>query len=166
MKLIKGTKIALHTLGSHKMRTALAVIGIVIGVSAVVLMVAIGRGAERAVMQKIRGLGTNLIIVTAGKVRVVAGRPRQIGNLTTLTLKDSEALPQEAPSVGRAAPYQSMKVVVKYEDVSASTQAAGTTPDFTDLLVHEAHLLLAVADGGLAVLHPDLEGLAGRPGRL
>jgi putative ABC transport system permease protein len=133
MKLIKGTKIALHTLGAHKMRTALAVIGIVIGVSAVVLMVAIGRGAERAVMQKIRGLGTNLIIVTAGKVRVVAGRPRQTGNMTSLTVKDAEALLQEAPSVGRAAPYQSMKVVVKYEDATAPTQVAGTTPDFTDI---------------------------------
>ena len=51
MKLIKGTKIALKTLGAHKMRTALAVIGIVIGVSAVVLMVAIGRGAQEAVLK-------------------------------------------------------------------------------------------------------------------
>ncbi len=82
MKLIKGTKIALKTLGAHKMRTALAVIGIVIGVSAVVLMVAIGRGAQESVLKKIQGLGTNLIIVTAGKVRIIAGRPRQTGNTT------------------------------------------------------------------------------------
>jgi putative ABC transport system permease protein len=133
MKLIKGTKIALHVLSSHKMRTALAVAGIVIGVSAVILMVAIGRGAQAAVMKKIQGLGTNLIIVTAGKVRVIAGRPRQIGNVTTLTARDAEALPQEAPSVGRAAPFQGRKAVVKYGDASATTQVSGTTPEFTGI---------------------------------
>jgi len=133
MKLLKGTKIALHTLGAHKMRTALAVIGIVIGVSAVILMVAIGRGAQAAVMKKIQGLGTNLIIVTAGKVRVFAGRPRQMGNTTTLTMKDAEALPQEAPSVGKAAPFQGRKVVVKYGDATATTQVSGTTPEFTSI---------------------------------
>jgi putative ABC transport system permease protein len=115
------------------MRTALAVAGIVIGVSAVILMVAIGRGAQAAVMKKIQGLGTNLIIVTAGKVRVIAGRPRQIGNVTTLTARDAEALPQEAPSVGRAAPFQGRKAVVKYGDASATTQVSGTTPEFTGI---------------------------------
>ncbi len=133
MKLLKGTKIALHTLGAHKMRTALAVIGIVIGVSAVILMVAIGRGAQAAVMKKIQGLGTNLIIVTAGKVRVFAGRPRQMGNTTTLTMKDAEALSQEAPSVGKAAPFQGRKVVVKHGDAAATTQVSGTTPEFTSI---------------------------------
>src|SRR3990172_4444546 len=133
MKLLKGTKIALHTLGAHKMRTALAVIGIVMGVSAVILMVAIGRGAQAAVMKKIQGLGTNLIIVTAGKVRIVAGRPRQMGNVTTLTTRDAEAVVAEAPSVRRAAPFQSRKFTVKYGESSASTLIAGTTPDFTDI---------------------------------
>lgn len=133
MKLIKGTRIALKTLGAHKMRTALAVIGIVIGVSAVVLMVAIGRGAETAVMKRIQGLGTNLIIVTAGKVRVIAGRPRQIGNVITLTTKDAEAVANEAPSVRAAAPFQGKKFTVKYAEASASTLIAGTTPEFTEI---------------------------------
>jgi putative ABC transport system permease protein len=133
MKLLKGTKIALKTLGAHKMRTALAVIGIIIGVSAVVLMVAIGRGAQASVMKKIQGLGTNLIIVTAGKVRVIAGRPRQIGNVITLTVRDAEAVANEAPSVGKTAPFQGKKFVVKYAEASTSTLIAGTSPDFTDI---------------------------------
>ncbi|OGW50919.1 MAG: hypothetical protein A2078_04510 [Nitrospirae bacterium GWC2_57_9] len=99
----------------------------------VVLMVAIGRGAQAAVMKKIQGLGTNLVIVTAGKVRVVAGRPRQIGNITSLTVKDAEALPGEVSAVGRTAPFQSRKVVVKYGEASTSTQVAGTTPEFTGI---------------------------------
>ncbi len=133
MKLIKGTKIALKTLGVHKMRTALAVIGIVIGVSAVVLMVAIGRGAQEAVLRKIQGLGTNLIIVTAGKVRIIAGRPRQTGNTTSLTVRDAEALAAESTAIAGAAPLQGKKYLVKYGEASANTIISGTTPEFSDI---------------------------------
>ena len=133
MKLIKGTKIALKTLGAHKMRTALAVIGIVIGVSAVVLMVAIGRGAQEAVLKKIQGLGTNLIIVTAGKVRIIAGRPRQTGNTTSLTARDAEALAAESTAIAGAAPFQGRKYLVKYGEASTNTIISGTTPEFSDI---------------------------------
>lgn len=133
MKLLKGTKIALKTLGAHKMRTALAVIGIVIGVSAVILMVAIGRGAEASVLKKIRGLGTNLIIVTAGKVRIIAGRPRQTGNTTSLTVRDAEALAAESSAIAGAAPFQGKKFLVKYEDASTNTVVSGTTPEFSEI---------------------------------
>jgi putative ABC transport system permease protein len=133
MKLLKGTKIAIKTLGAHKMRTALAVIGIVIGVSAVVLMVAIGRGAQEAVLKKIQGLGTNLIIVTAGKVRVIAGRPRQTGNITSLTVRDAEALAVESSAIGGAAPFQGKKYLVKYGEASTNTVVSGTTPDFSGI---------------------------------
>lgn len=133
MKVIKGTKIALKALGAHKMRTALAVLGIVIGVSAVVLMVAIGRGAQESVLKKIQGLGTNLIIVTAGKVRIIAGRPRQTGNTTSLTVRDAEALASESSAVASAAAFQGKKYLVKYSDASTNTIVSGTTPDFPDI---------------------------------
>jgi putative ABC transport system permease protein len=133
MKLIKGTKIALKTLGAHKMRTALAVIGIVIGVSAVVLMVAIGRGAQESVLKKIQGLGTNLLIVTAGKVRIIAGRPRQTGNTTSLTVRDAEVLASESSAIAAASPFQGKKYLVKYGDASTNTIVSGTTPEFPDI---------------------------------
>jgi putative ABC transport system permease protein len=133
MKLIKGTRIALKTLGAHKMRTALAVIGIVIGVSAVVLMVAIGRGAQESVLKKIQGLGTNLIIVTAGKVRIIAGRPRQTGNTTSLTVRDAEALASESSAIADTAPFQGRKYLVKYGEASTNTIVSGTTPDFPEI---------------------------------
>jgi putative ABC transport system permease protein len=133
MKLLKGTKIALKTLGAHKMRTALAVIGIVIGVSAVVLMVAIGRGAQEAVLKKIQGLGTNLIIVTAGKVRIIAGRPRQTGNTTSLTVRDAEALAAESSAIASAAAFQGKKYLVKYSESSTNTIVSGTTPEFPEI---------------------------------
>jgi len=133
MKVIKGTKIALKTLGAHKMRTTLAVIGIVIGVSAVVLMVAIGRGAQESVLKKIQGLGTNLIIVTAGKVRIIAGRPRQTGNITSLTVRDAEALAFESSAIADAAPFQGKKYLVKCGEASTNTIVSGTTPDFPEI---------------------------------
>jgi putative ABC transport system permease protein len=133
MKILKGTKIALKTLGAHKMRTALAVIGIVIGVSAVVLMVAIGRGAQEAVLKKIQGLGTNLIIVTAGKVRIIAGRPRQTGNTTSLTVRDAEALAAESSAIASAAAFQGKKYLVKYSESSTNTIVSGTTPEFPEI---------------------------------
>lgn len=115
------------------MRTALAVIGVVIGVSAVVLMVAIGKGAQESVMKKIQGLGTNLIIVTAGKVRVIAGRPRQTGNTTSLSVRDAEALAAESSAIAAAAPFQGRKFLVKYGEASANTMVSGTIPDFPDI---------------------------------
>ncbi len=133
MKLLKGTKIALKTLGAHKMRTALAVIGIVIGVFAVVLMVAIGRGAQESVLKKIQGLGTNLIIVTAGKVRIIAGRPRQTGNTTSLTVRDAEALAAESSAIASAAAFQGKKYLVKYSESSTNTIVSGTTPEFPEI---------------------------------
>ncbi len=133
MKLIKGTTIALKTLGARKMRTALAVVGIVIGVSAVVLMVAIGRGAQEAVLKKIQGLGSNLIIVTAGKVRIIASRPRQTGNISTLTVRDAEALASESTAIVRVAPFQGKKFLVKYGEASTTTVVSGTTPDFPEI---------------------------------
>lgn len=133
MKIFKEARLALRTLSGHKMRTALAAAGIVIGVSSVIVMVAVGRGAEAAVMKKIRGLGTNLIIITAGKVRVIAGRPRQVGNITTLKTKDATAIAEESLSVKRAAPLQARKFVVKYGESSTSTLVAGTAPEFQDI---------------------------------
>jgi putative ABC transport system permease protein len=115
------------------MRTALAVIGIVIGVSAVVLMVAIGRGAQEAVLKKIQGLGTNLIIVTAGKVRIIAGRPRQTGNTTSLTVRDAEALAAESSAIASAAAFQGKKYLVKYSESSTNTIVSGTTPEFPEI---------------------------------
>ena len=79
MKLFKGFRIALHALLGHPIRTALSLVGIIIGVAAVILMVAVGEGAQKQVLEKIQSMGTNLIIVSAGQVKTFAGRTRQTG---------------------------------------------------------------------------------------
>lgn len=127
MKLIKGTRIALKTLFSHKLRTALATVGIVVGVCSVIVMVAIGDGAQQQVLGKIQAMGTDLVIVTAGQVKIIAGRPRQTGNVATLTTRDVEAILEESRYVKGAAPAQARKLLVRYEALSVNTSVTGTS---------------------------------------
>jgi putative ABC transport system permease protein len=127
MKLIKGTRIALKTLFSHKLRTALATLGIFVGVCSVIVMVAIGDGAQKQVVSKIQAMGTDLVIVTAGQVKIIAGRSRQTGNVTTLTLQDAKTISEESQYIKAAAPAQTKKMLLKYESLSTNTSVTGTT---------------------------------------
>jgi len=127
MKLLKGTRIALKTLFSHRLRTGLATIGIVVGVCSVIVMVAIGDGAQQQVLGKIQAMGTDLVIVTAGQVKIIAGRPRQTGNVATLTPRDVGAILDESRYVSGAAPAQSKKLLVKYEALSTATTVTGAS---------------------------------------
>lgn len=130
MRWIKSLRIAIRTLKGHRMRTALAVLGVVVGVSSVIAMVSIGEGAQREVLRKLSEMGTDLIVVTSGQIRTIAGRPRQVGNVTTLTMKDADAIAINCQSVKRVAPAQGKKLLVKFEAASTNTVVLGTTEDF------------------------------------
>jgi len=127
MKLLKGTRIALKALFSHKLRTALAMTGIVVGICSVIVMVAVGDGAQKQVLSKIQAMGTNLVMVTAGQVKIIAGRQRQTGNVSTLIMRDVQVITEEAQNIKAAAPAQSKKMLVKYEAVNTTTNIIGTT---------------------------------------
>jgi len=133
VKVYQNLKISQKALLAHKMRTVLALLGIIIGVSAVIIMVAIGRGAQKEVLSKIEEMGTNLIAVNAGQVRSFAGRQRQTGNVITLTLKDAKSILLDCPSVHLTAPVQTKKLQVKYGNLSTRTSVVGTTPDFQEI---------------------------------
>lgn len=133
MKLYRNIKISRKTLMEHKFRTILALIGITIGVAAVIIMVAIGNGAQKEVLDRIQEMGSNLVTVNSGQVKTFAGRKRQIGNVTTLIPKDAAAILQECPSVSMVAPSQSKKIKVKYSSFTTTTNILGTTPDFPDV---------------------------------
>jgi len=127
MKLFKGFRIALHALLGHPIRTVLSLVGIIIGVAAVILMVAVGQGAQKEVLKKIESMGTNLIIVSAGQVKTFAGRTRQVGIVTTLTPRDAMAISSEIPAIVQGAPAQGKRLPLKYETQSYTTQVVGTT---------------------------------------
>lgn len=104
--------------------------GIIIGVSAVIIMVAIGNGAQHEVLSKIESMGTNLIIVNAGQVKKTAGRQQIRGTVTSLTLRDIDILTSECPDVRVAAPVQTKKMQVKWENLSINTSITGTTSNY------------------------------------
>ena len=130
MKITRSIRISRKQLAAHKLRTALALTGVVIGVSAVIIMVAIGNGAQEEVLSKIEAMGTNLLIVNAGQVQKSAGRQQIRGTVTTLTLEDVEAIGRECSAVNAAAPLQSKKMQVKYGNLSTNTTVVGTTTEF------------------------------------
>jgi putative ABC transport system permease protein len=156
MKLFKGFRIALHALLGHPVRTALSLVGIIIGVAAVILMVAVGQGAQKEVLKKIENMGTNLIVVSAGQMKTFAGRTRQVSIVTTLVPRDAMAISSEVPGVTQGAPAQGKRLPLKYETQSYTTQVVGTTynlPEIKNISIakgrffseEEDHLMARVA---------------------
>ncbi len=131
MKYRLGLRIAFRALGAHKVRTGITLLGIVVGVAAVVAMIAIGEGTEAEVLRKVESMGANLLTVSAAPLQFVAGRQQQTGAVaTTLTEKDAAAIPEEIASVAAVAPAQSKRLPVKYQQQTTTTAVVGTTPDF------------------------------------
>ncbi len=133
MRLGLNLKISRKQLIAHEMRTFLALLGVIIGVSAVILMVSVGKGAQKEVLSRIEAMGTNLLVVNAGQIRRFAGRREIRGTATTLTLEDAEAILEECYSVKNAAPVQSKKIQVKYGNYSTNTTITGTIPDYQNI---------------------------------
>lgn len=130
MHLLKGFRIALKGLMAHKLRAALATLGIVVGVAAVIVMLAVGEGAKREILGKIQGLGSNLVIVSAGQMKSVAGRAQFVGNVTTLDLRDVRAIAEECSAMSRVVPIHSRKQAVKSGTGTTNTSVVGTSAEF------------------------------------
>ena len=129
MKLSKNIALSYEILAAHKLRTLLSMLCIIVGVGAVVLMVAAGKGAEKRILDRIRDMGTNLVVVNAGQTRIVAGRQRQMATVTTLIPDDARAIVTDCPSVRLAAPAASKKLAARFESENANTNVVGMTPD-------------------------------------
>ncbi len=116
---------ALESLSSNKLRSALTVLGIVIGVGAVIAMLAIGRGAQGTITGSINSIGTNLLFV-------FSGGSEEVRNPQPITLADAEAMldPFAAPSVASVAPVLAGTVEVSFSGESSFTQASGVTPQY------------------------------------
>jgi len=119
-------RISFRALRVNKMRSALTMLGIIIGVGAVITMLAVGTGARQRIGEQIASIGSNLIMVvpgstTAGGVRMGAGTQ------STMTLGDAEAIQKECPSVLYVAPVLSGVAQVVYGNQNWSTGITGTT---------------------------------------
>lgn len=130
MKVAKSIKISLSQLLSHRIRTILALLGIIIGVSAVIITVAVGNGAQKEILSQIESMGTDLIIINAGQIQRSAGRQQISGTVTTLTVRDANLMVEECPSVKIAVPVQTKKMQVKWGNLSVNTTITGTLTDY------------------------------------
>ncbi len=113
----------------HKVRCALSMLGICIGVGAFICSVAIGRGASSQIDERVKNLSADLIQVEAGGRNVNGVRSGTHGT-TSLTLKDAQAIEQQIPFVKYVSPNVDMHIQVVYENQNWSTQVRGVTPEY------------------------------------
>ena len=130
--IVKLLIIALTALKSNKTRFFLASLGIMIGIAAVIVMVAIGKGSQHEVMTVIAKMGENLLTINAGEMKRRGGRLRLSGNVTTLNLRDVDYLSKEVDGITFVAPFEIKEMKVKYLQVLTSTNVAGSTLEFLE----------------------------------
>jgi putative ABC transport system permease protein len=155
---------ALESLAANKMRSGLTILGIVIGVAAVIAMISIGRGAENTITGSIQGIGTNLLFV-------FRGGSEEVRNPKSITLGDADAIadPFSAPSVAGVAPVLQGSGSVSFGGETKVTQISGVTPSYASVrninvsegdFIREEHIL---GQASVVLLGPDVaESLFGR----
>lgn len=132
MNIWENIHIALSGLSSNALRSALTMLGIIIGVLAVILGTAIGQGSREQVLSRIQSLGSNSITVFPGRSRTGAVRGGQ-GSSVTLKVSDANAIRRECPTVTGVAPQYQSQAQVKYGNQNTSTTVLCTTPDFLSI---------------------------------
>ncbi|MGD0955757.1 MAG: ABC transporter permease [Candidatus Acidiferrales bacterium] len=125
-------RVALRALGRNKLRTVLTMLGIMIGVCAVIGTVAIGQGASAQVQQQIQSLGDNMIMVFAGSVNSGGVRMGNGAN-KTLTADDAQAILQHVPNVVAISPIVGASVQVVNGNENWLTRASGVSQDYTQI---------------------------------
>jgi putative ABC transport system permease protein len=132
MNLLETLRLAARALLRSKTRSVLTALGIIIGVGAVIAMVAIGDGARASVQKVFDSMGTNLLIILPGSSNA-GGARGGFGSQPTLTWDDLAAIRTELPAVRAAAPELRSNTQVFSDDQNWTTTVVGTTPDFFDV---------------------------------
>lgn len=131
MNVSEILRISLRSIKANRMRSLLTMLGIIIGVSAVILLVSIGQGASKSITSQIQGLGSNLLIVSPGQAQQ-GGINLGAGTLNTLTLEDADAIARQ-PSVESVAPYVRKNVQVIWRNMNHATSVEGTTAEYAQV---------------------------------
>jgi len=131
-RLLASLLIALRALMVNKMRSTLTMLGIIIGVGAVIAMIAVGSGAKKRIAEQIASMGSNLLIVLSGS-STSGGLRFGSGTVPTLTVDDAKAISAEIPAVKYVAPSQRGGVQIVFGNQNWSTIAEGSTPEILSI---------------------------------
>ena len=132
MDLLAIIRIAMRALARNKLRSSLTMLGIIIGVGAVIAMVSVGQGAQQQAQDQIQAMGSNMLFVGAGNV-TRGGTRMGYGATKTLIEDDLQAILRECPSVKEAAPGSQSSQQVIYGNDNWFTQINGTEPQYFDI---------------------------------
>ena len=132
MDLVAVARIAVRALARNKMRSSLTMLGIIIGVGAVIAMVGVGQGAQQQVQQQIAAMGSNILFVGSGTV-TRGGTHMGWGATKTLVYADMLAILRECPAVKAAAPGSNTSSQVVFGNDNWATRINGTEPQYFDI---------------------------------
>ena len=135
MSVWESVLVAWEGLRANKMRSALTMLGVIIGVAAVITMLAVASGARESMMTRIQSMGTNVLFVRPGQARrgpVMRGA----GSSETLTVKDSDAIVKNCPSVEKCAPEVMGSAQVKYGNTNTNVSIRGIDVDYPSCLLY------------------------------
>ena len=135
MNGLENVRIALRGISANKLRSALTVLGILIGVGAVIILVAVGKGSSTSVQNRIKSLGTNTItVLNRGRFGAGTARTGTQSRRIQLTIADVNALQDktQAPDVLTVSPVTQSSVTATYNGATYSVQVTGTTPSYLD----------------------------------
>jgi putative ABC transport system permease protein len=131
MNILESTRIALRSLGANKMRAGLTMLGVIIGVAAVIALVSIGRGASAAITNQINSIGTNLLFVRPGSSQQ-GGVAQAQGSAATLTLQDGQAL-DGIPGIQAVAPEVDSFGQIVHQGNNTNARVLGVTPEYSSV---------------------------------
>jgi putative ABC transport system permease protein len=132
VKILASVRIALRALRVNRLRSALTMLGIIIGVAAVIAMVAVGSGATARIAEQIQSIGSNVIIILSGSV-TSGGIRLGFGSVQTLSEEDAKAIALECPAVAAASPSVRGTAQVVFGNNNWSTVIQGTAPEFLEI---------------------------------
>lgn len=161
MNWLETIRTSLDAIRSHRMRSGLTMLGILIGIAAVILTVGLGQGAQQSITSAINSLGTNLLVISPGSSSS-GGVRGGAGSATTLTLADADALRNKtvAPDIAAVAPTTTRQTTLTAGSANWTTSVVGSTPDWQPVRARtlaEGRFLTdddAVAEAAVTVLGP------------
>jgi putative ABC transport system permease protein len=133
MRFIDIQKMALHALGKNRIQTALTMLGIVIGVSAVIAMVSIGQGAQKLVEEQVAGMGQNVLQVMGGGGWQGGGARGSQDNNQSLTEGDVDAIREQVPAVGLVTPISQAQGQFVFGNQNWQTRVEGANEDYLEI---------------------------------